>query len=48
MSNKAPSFEADLYTMLSRQLTSCLIRFATISSYSFMAVDENARFQDLR
>jgi hypothetical protein len=48
MSTTAFALSSDLWTMSSRQPTSCLMRFATIISYSFIAADEKARFQGLR
>jgi len=48
MSNTVPSLRPDWLTKFSRQLTSCLVRLATMTSYSFKAADENARFQGLR
>ena len=48
MSTTVFAFSSDLWIISSRQPTSCLILFATIISYSFIAVDENARFHGLR
>ena len=47
-STTALAFSSDFSIISSRQPTSCLARFATIISYSFIAVDEKARFQGLR
>jgi len=48
MSTTALAFSSDLWTISSRQPTSCRTRFATITSYSFKAADEKARSQGLR
>ncbi len=41
-------FLSDLWTVSSKQPTSCLIRFATMISYSIIAANEKARFHGLR
>ena len=48
MSTTAFALSSDLSITSSRQPTNCLTRFATIISYSFIAIDEKARFHGLR